>query len=125
MLQTHEDKFKIVVFLLFIFILCGCSRLEQLDRKVGEMFFNEKNQTSTSSPFEKKAVPPIKAKDLSKEQKEQIDQWLESNSYNRYGDAQDAQYAGGTPLFDEATGKSLDRYDYILERHPDILERLK
>ena len=29
-------------------------------------------------------------------------------------------YAGGTPLFDEKTGKSRDRLDYIRERHPEI-----
>jgi hypothetical protein len=29
-------------------------------------------------------------------------------------------YAGGTPLFDERTGRSRDRYDYILERHPEL-----
>jgi hypothetical protein len=28
-------------------------------------------------------------------------------------------YAGGTPLFNEATGKTMDRYDYIVMKHPD------
>jgi hypothetical protein len=28
-------------------------------------------------------------------------------------------YAGGTPLFNEATGRQIDRLDYIYRKHPE------
>jgi len=28
-------------------------------------------------------------------------------------------YAGGTPLFDEATGRRIDRLEYVYRKHPD------
>lgn len=49
-----------------------------------------------------------------------IDQWLAETKRNRYGDPLTANYRGGTPLFDSATGKYKDRYLYILERHPEL-----
>jgi len=38
---------------------------------------------------------------------------------NEYGEPADTLYAGGTPLFDESTGTTMDRYDYIKKNHPD------
>jgi hypothetical protein len=49
-----------------------------------------------------------------------IDRWIKENRRNPYGDPSDTMYAGGTPLFDERTGRSHDRYDYILEKHPEL-----
>ena len=65
------------------------------------------------------------AESLTDEQKKNIDDWLEKNGYNRYGDAKNAIYTGGTPLFDEATGQPIDRYVYILKKFPDILNKIK
>jgi hypothetical protein len=28
-------------------------------------------------------------------------------------------YAGATPLFNEATGKTMTKYEYIISQHPD------
>lgn len=55
---------------------------------------------------------------ISEQEKSQIEAWIETNDLNQYGDPQDIMYAGGTPLFDERTGQRIDRYDYILRRHP-------
>ena len=52
--------------------------------------------------------------------KRQIDAWIEANNYNEYGDALDTVYAGGTPLFNESTGASIDRYQYLLNKHPEL-----
>jgi hypothetical protein len=30
-------------------------------------------------------------------------------------------YAGGTPLFDERTGASIPREEYVFSRHPELL----
>lgn len=52
-------------------------------------------------------------------EKQKIDAWIASNNLNEFGDPQGTVYAGGTPLFDESTGKTIDKYEYILQKHPD------
>jgi hypothetical protein len=54
------------------------------------------------------------------ETKRRIDRWIKEKSLNPYGDPKDTMYAGGTPLFNEATGQTMDRYEYILKRHPEL-----
>ena len=53
------------------------------------------------------------------QEKAQIDTWIRENNLNQYGDSKDMVYAGGTPLFNEKTGESTDRYEYILQRYPE------
>jgi hypothetical protein len=53
----------------------------------------------------------------------QIEDWIRRNNLNEYGDPQGTVYAGGNPLFDESTGKTRDRYEYILARHPELSSR--
>lgn len=50
---------------------------------------------------------------------QQIKVWITQNGLNEYGDPADTVYAGGTPLFDESIGETIDKYQYILEQHPD------
>ena len=47
---------------------------------------------------------------ISAGEKELIETWIIEN---------DLVYMGGTPLFDEMTGESIDKYEYILRRHSD------
>ena len=56
---------------------------------------------------------------LSETEKQQIEAWILKNNLNQYADPKDTVYMGGTPLFDEKTGKSIDKYEYILKNHPD------
>jgi len=58
---------------------------------------------------------------LSAKEQKLVDQWLAANqaTVNKYGDAKDSAYTGGSPLFDEKTGKEVDLYDYIQSKHPD------
>uniref|UniRef100_K3X6G8 Cystatin domain-containing protein n=1 Tax=Globisporangium ultimum (strain ATCC 200006 / CBS 805.95 / DAOM BR144) TaxID=431595 RepID=K3X6G8_GLOUD len=56
---------------------------------------------------------------MSAEEKAQVDAWIKKNDLNQFGDSKHMAYTGGTPLFDETTGKTRDLYDYILHRHPD------
>ena len=58
---------------------------------------------------------------LTDEQKRLIDDMIRKKGLNEYGDARGTVYAGGTPLFNEMTGKVTDRYDYIVGRHRDWL----
>lgn len=59
---------------------------------------------------------------ISFEEKQFIDNWIIKNSLNEYGDPRDTVYMGGTPLFDERTGRNIDKYEYILGNHPEILK---
>jgi len=63
-------------------------------------------------------MPPI-----DDETRRRVDRWLKERGLNEYGDAPGTVYAGGTPLFDERTGRRTDRYDYILRRHPELRPR--
>ncbi len=58
--------------------------------------------------------------DVDNETRQRIDRWISDNKRNPYGDPSGTMYTGGTPLFDERTGKSKDKYEYILERHPEL-----
>jgi hypothetical protein len=62
-------------------------------------------------------VTELKAADT--EEEKLVDAWIESHGLNQYGDEATRMYVGGTPLFDETTGATMDRYDYIVRRHPD------
>jgi len=53
-------------------------------------------------------------------QKKKIDEWIKKEGRNNYGDPSDTVYAGGNPLFDERSPKLKDRYQYILEKHPEL-----
>ena len=48
-----------------------------------------------------------------------IDRWIAELGLNEYGDPKDTMYAGGNPLFDESTGETADRVEYITRAHPD------
>ncbi|RKG61317.1 hypothetical protein D7W79_41480 [Corallococcus exercitus] len=48
-----------------------------------------------------------------------VDGWLKSHNLDRYGSQKGTMYAGGTPLFDERTGETKDRLDFVLERQPE------
>ena len=56
---------------------------------------------------------------FSLQEKTQIDTWIQENGLNQYGDPKGMAYTGGTPLFNEATGETTDKYEYILQRYPD------
>lgn len=55
---------------------------------------------------------------LSDSEKMSIETWISKNNYNQYGDPSGTVYSGGTPL-DETTQTEIDRYDYILSKHPE------
>ena len=112
----------------FIILLSGCTRLKMIDEKLGEIFFSkpEKTEVATSTQYtEEGSKLDFKIdnyKELTKEQKEKIDDFLKASGFNRYGDFFGTDYTGGTPLFNEATGKSLDRFQYILKYHQEIFK---
>ena len=121
---------KLFLTLVAVLILSGCQaadKLRWLDNQAGKLFNGGqlKNLSQEISSSSSSIIGQIKASDLTKEQKEKIDKFLADNNFNRYGDASSTMYAGGTPLFNEASGVSVDRFDYILNKYPDILNKIK
>jgi hypothetical protein len=49
-----------------------------------------------------------------------LDVQLAAKALNEYGDPAGTMYPGGTPLFDEKTGRRISRENYVFEKHPDI-----
>lgn len=47
-----------------------------------------------------------------------VDAWLAKNKLDAYGSAEGTMYAGGSPLFDERTGESKNRLEFVYARHP-------
>ncbi len=66
-----------------------------------------------------KVLEKKNGKEVTKEEKEEIEAWILQSDLNEYGDPKDTIYAGGTPLFNEATGETIDRFQYILSQHPE------
>lgn len=48
-----------------------------------------------------------------------VDRWLQAHKLDSYGNPEGTMYAGGTPLFNEATGETRDRLEYVFSRQPD------
>lgn len=112
-------------------LLSGCALSEKvkwLDNEAGKLFNDVKSGENVQliATSSQKWLDQVKAKvgSLTKEQKENVDKFLADNNLNRYGDAASTTYASGTPLFNEITGESVDRFEYILKNHPDILNKL-
>ena len=116
-------------------ILAGCFNLAKYDKAV-----LEKNQELSDKAKEKVEGGIETGKDKLKEYTQEqlakiadnltesmkwaIDEWIDEQGLNKYGDSLDTMYAGGTPLFDEATGQLKDKYEYILENHPELIKEL-
>jgi hypothetical protein len=115
--------FKSVFLVLIMFFLGGCSgdfSLKRFDQKIGEIFFDKGSDEESAEAKDAKDTSGLTA-----DQKRKIDAWLEENGYNRYGDPADIIYLSGSPLFDKDTGEAKERFEYILEKVPDILEKIK
>ncbi|QSQ25709.1 hypothetical protein JY651_12585 [Pyxidicoccus parkwayensis] len=48
-----------------------------------------------------------------------VDRWLQEHGLDKYGHPEGTMYAGGTPLFDERTGETKDRMEYVFQRKPE------
>ncbi len=52
-------------------------------------------------------------------EKNRILAWLDQQHYNLFGEpAEKTLFAGGNPLFDERTGRSVTLYEYLLRKFP-------
>ncbi len=62
---------------------------------------------------------------VTEDQKRIIDETIKKKGLNEFGDPKGTNYMGGTPLHNEMTGKTTDRYDYIAGKHRDWLPQSK
>lgn len=115
-----------------LFIMSGCSVLVTLDNMAAKLLSSMDQSISreeiedSQEEFEakKKLADLVDFTELTRIQKKAIDEWLKKNSLNRYGDEEETDYTGGTPLMNEETGETKNRFEYILERIPDILNKI-
>jgi hypothetical protein len=47
-----------------------------------------------------------------------VDKWLTEHKLDSFGGPEGTMYAGGTPLFDERTGKTTDRLEHVYAQQP-------
>lgn len=126
----------LIILSLSVFVLSGCQTtgvndgLKILNDNLGQAL-NSLGQNQASSTFNffanknSSEQATTTSADLTAAQKQSIDDWLAKKGLNRYGDSPNAVYTGGTPLFNERTGQSMERYQYILNKFPDILDLIK
>ncbi|HYH97141.1 hypothetical protein [Hyalangium sp.] len=79
--------------------------------------------TSTPTPADKATTAGSSAANLSPAERQAqescLDKWLQDKKMDRYGHPEGTMYAGGSPLFNEMTGESKDRLDYVYQRQPE------
>ncbi len=94
------------------------------ERVVGSFLgWMENNQEKVLNVFSKSVKKTAVL--ITEDQKKAIDKWLENNNLNIYGDEKGTMYSGGTPLFNETTGETIDRFEYLIKKFPDLLEIIK
>ena len=75
-------------------------------------------------PAERAAPPPLAASriQLDGKQTECVERWLKGHNLDDYGNPTGTMYAGGTPTFDETTGRSVDRWTLVAKNRPEALQ---
>jgi hypothetical protein len=48
-----------------------------------------------------------------------VDAWLKKRGLDQYGNPAGTMYIGGTPLFNEVTGETIDRLEYVYQQQPE------
>jgi hypothetical protein len=131
-----NKKIKFFILSSAVFVLSGCQQpgvsdgLKILNDNLGKALnnLNQDQASSTFNLFAQKSSQQVSTTtpvELTGAEKQAIDAWLEKKGLNRYGDSPNAVYTGGTPLFNEKTGQPTERYSYILNKFPDILDLIK
>lgn len=131
--NVFVKNYKIVIVFFFILLLSACDtnvdkktiidKLKSFDEKIGQEMdrVDVKDATISSNKKDGEDNNVINIQ-LSDEEKQKIDNWLSANDLNRYGDSDGVVYPTGSPLFNSETGESIERFEYILKRYPDILK---
>ena len=77
-----------------------------------------------AAPGERVAPAPVAASriQLDAKQTECAEKWLKGHGLDDYGNPKGTMYAGGTPTFDETTGRSVDRWTLVAKHRPEALQ---
>jgi len=123
---------KAILVLVGVLFLAGCSfteigqKMDEGVEYIGDKYTEEEKEQAKglfdSAKEKGKETLDLLIDDLSGFQMKQIDEWLEEENLNEFGDAVGTIYTGGTPLFDEVTGSKTERYDYIIDKHPELID---
>ena len=75
-------------------------------------------------PAGRAAPPPVSASRIQPDPKqtECVEKWLKGHGLDEYGNPRGTMYTGGTPTFDEATGRSVDRWTLVAKNRPEALQ---
>ena len=92
---------------------CSPAPADAMNAEVVPMASDRRSAADPTAPTEGGAMK------ISEEVKACIDRWIRKHGLNDVGDPPDTAYTS-TPLFDEHSGKRMDRYEYILLRHPEL-----
>jgi len=106
-----------ILFIILVLLIFGVAGLKLIKKNSVAKTQNLERVEAIES--EKEEPKKIEAPETTSTQAQQIEDWIKQNNLNRYGDPKEMMYTGGTPLFNERTGQSIDRYEYILRNHPD------
>ena len=52
------------------------------------------------------------------DEQRKVEEWLKREDLDVAGNPRGTMYTGGSPLFDESTGTTIDKYEYIAMAHP-------
>jgi hypothetical protein len=77
-----------------------------------------------TDPTERAAPAPVAASRIriDASQTDCVEKWLKGHGLDDYGNSKGTMYAGGTPTFDEATGRSVDRWTLVAKNRPEALQ---
>ena len=124
---------RILALAACLFLLSACSTAQRLDHWAGELLL------ALDQPVAGSALPKddnsqirdflagaeIDHRELTRIEKKAIDDWLAANGYNRFGDRSGTAYPEGTPLIGQDGGAGINRFEYILQTLPDIMQKIK
>jgi hypothetical protein len=87
----------------------------------GRETLNNRGEADSGSGSTGTTAPTLGAEGTAERQAQEscLDKWLQDKKLDRYGHAEGTMYAGGSPLFNEMTGESKDRLEYVYQRQPE------
>jgi hypothetical protein len=74
-----------------------------------------------AAPATVAATPTADAGAWTTAQQACVDGWLDAHGLDAYGSPRGTLYSGGTPLFDETTGRATPRQAFLSAHHPEVL----
>jgi len=112
-------EYKISTGIAFVFVLVFILPTSIIVYKNWDHTMNVITKSISTEAYENYSQIHKNNKNVSEEkEKKQIQNWIKKNNLNQFGDSKNTVYIGGTPLYNELTGKKIDLYDYILQKHP-------